>query len=315
MTETVSARDGETPALSPLAAGQPLLQARTPHGSTLPATVAFVGAGRAAGALAVAVSAAGHPVVAIASRDPRRAADLAGRVAARPVASALSAVRAADLTFLTVPDGAVASVAAAVAASGTILRGRGVVHCSAGLGVDALAALRLTGAAVGSLHPLQALTGAESAPLLRGALMAVDADPTLLAPLRALAVELGGRPVELPAGARTLYHAAAVLTGSAPLVLLEAATELMVDAGLDRGTAEQGLLTLMEGAVVNARRLGPRQALTGPVVRGDSATVAAHLAALADHPDADQLYRAITRAALHLTSPMPPVTPEDMPCP
>jgi predicted short-subunit dehydrogenase-like oxidoreductase (DUF2520 family) len=314
VTETVTAPRGETTAPTAIPVGWP-------------ATIAIVGAGRAGGALAAALAVAGRPVVAIASRDPGRAGVLAARVGARPAPTALAAIRAADLTFLTVPDAALIAVAASVAATGAALRGHGVAHCSATLDLDALAALRVTGAAVGSLHPLQALAGVESAPLLRGALMAIDADPALRSPLRRIVLDLGGRPIELRRGSRAPYHAAAVLAGNAPLALLAAAAELLVAAGLEPATAEEGLISLMEGALANARRVGPRAALTGPVVRGDTATIASHLAALGERPDTEALYRALTQAILHLAGeegreeiadlldrPDPPPTTEDPTC-
>jgi hypothetical protein len=133
--------------------------------------------------------------------------------------------------------------------------------------------------------------------------MAIEADPSLRAPLRRLAADLGGRPIELLPGKRALYHAAAVLAGNAPLALLSVASELLVAAGLEPDIAEQGLLALLEGALANARRVGPRAALTGPVVRGDTATVARHLEALHEHPDADALYRALTREIVRLAGP------------
>ena len=299
MTETVSRRGGELPPPTPERVW-PDLETPSPGAGNPPAALAFVGAGRAAGALAMASVTAGYQVVAVASRDPAHAADLAGRVGARAVPSALTAMRTAEITFLTVPDSAVSAVAASVAASGATLHGRGVVHCSASLGVDTVAALRVTAAAVGSLHPLQALAGTGSAPLLRGSLMAIDADLALRTPLRRLVLDLGGLPVALPAGARALYHAAAVLAGNAPLALLATATELLEAAGLDPMTAEEGLLALMEGAIANARQAGPRAALTGPVARGDVATVAAHLAALAGRPDVEALYRAVAREIVRL---------------
>ena len=299
MTETVSARGGELPPLTPERAW-PDLETPSPGAGNPPAALAFVGAGRAAGALAMASVTAGYQVVAVASRDPAHAADLAGRVGARAVPSALTAMRTAEITFLTVPDSAVSAVAASVAASGATLHGRGVVHCSASLGVDTVAALRVTAAVVGSLHPLQALAGTGSAPLLRGSLMAIDADLALRTPLRRLVLDLGGLPVALPAGARALYHAAAVLAGNATLALLATATELLEAAGLDPMTAEEGLLALMEGAIANVRQAGPRAALTGPVARGDVATVAAHLAALAGRPDVEALYRAVAREIVRL---------------
>jgi len=287
VTETVTVRDGETAAPSPSA-------------GAWPATIAVVGAGRAGGALAAALTAAGRSVVAIASRDADGAAALAARVGARPAPTALAAIRAADLTLLTVSDAAIAGVAAAVAATGADLTGRAVVHCSASLGIEELAALRPTGAGLGCLHPFQALAGAGSAPLLQGAVMAIEADPALEAPLRHLAADLGGRPVALLPGTRALYHAAAVLAGNAPLALLSVAGELLVAAGLEQAAAEEALIGLMEGALTNARRDGPRAALTGPVVRGDTATVALHLAALEGRPETDALYRALAQAILHL---------------
>ncbi|MGO8687451.1 MAG: Rossmann-like and DUF2520 domain-containing protein [Candidatus Dormibacteria bacterium] len=262
--------------------------------------LAFVGAGRAGGALAAALAAVGYPVVAISGRDPERASALAERVGARPAPTALAAIRSADLTFLTVPDAAVTPVAAGVAASGAALRGRGVVHCSASLGIEELAALRLGGATIGCLHPLQALAGVGSAPLLRGALMLIDADASLEAPLHRIARDLGGHAVALAPGSRPLYHSAAVLAGNAPLALLHAATALLVASGLEPRTAGRGLLRLMEGALANARRAGPEQALTGPAARGDAVTVARHLAVLREHPDADVLYRAVSREIVRL---------------
>lgn len=271
-----------------------------PTGRGARPTVAFVGAGRAGGALATALHDAGYAITAVHSRTPEHAAALAGRVGATVVPTAVAAMRAADLTFITVPDSQVTRIAATVAATGMALPGRGAVHCSASLGLEATAALRITTAGVGAFHPLQALTGAASAPLLRGSGAAIEADPSVRPRLERIAQDLGMTPLPLPAGARRLYHAAAVLTGNAPLALLATAADLLAAAGMERSTAERALASLMAGAAANAARDGARAALTGPVVRGDSATVAGHLAALRGHPEAEALYRSLTAETLRL---------------
>lgn len=299
MTETVRGHAGPTaptPMDAPRAAG---VVADANRAGAAP-TIAIVGAGRAGSALAVALAAAGHTVAAISSRDRGAAESLAARVGARPVPSALAAIRAAGFTLLTVPDAAITPVAASVAGSGASLHGRGVVHCCGSLGVEALAALRVTGAAVGCLHPLQALTGVASAPLVRETLMAIDGDTALRGTLERIVRSLGGHPVVLRPGSRALYHAAAVLAGNAPLALLATAAELLAATGMEPGTAEEGLISLMHGALANAGRVGPRAALTGPVARGDTATVAASLAALEDRPEVAELYRVLARATLRL---------------
>jgi predicted short-subunit dehydrogenase-like oxidoreductase (DUF2520 family) len=263
-------------------------------------SISVVGAGRAGAAMATALRGAGYTISVVCSRHRAHAEELARRLGAGVAPTPLAAARAADITILAVPDPAIVAIAASLAASGAALPGRGVVHLSANRGLEVLAALRSTAAAVGCLHPLQALAGKASASLLRGSLMAIEADARLVPAIGAMVDDLGGRAVILPAGARGLYHAAAVLAGNAPLALLAVASRLLVEAGVDPGDAEVGLASLMRGALANAARFGARAALTGPVARGDAATVALHLRALDGRPETQALYRSLARATVTL---------------
>jgi predicted short-subunit dehydrogenase-like oxidoreductase (DUF2520 family) len=266
-------------------------------------TLAFIGAGRAGSALATALAAAGHSIVAVHSRTPAHAARLAAATGARVVPTAVQAVRCADITFATVPDAEIARVAATIAATGVALPGRSLVHCSATHGSEVLAAVRLTTAAVGAFHPLQALAGPQSAALLRGTSFAIEAPQPLLTQLTALVADLGGYVIDLPHGGRALYHAAAVLAGNAPLALLARATSLLEEAGVGRADAHRALAALLSGAASNAAAAGAGSALTGPVVRGDAATVARHLDVLAADPNTRELYRRLALEALALAGP------------
>jgi predicted short-subunit dehydrogenase-like oxidoreductase (DUF2520 family) len=266
-------------------------------------SLAIIGAGRAGSALAIAAHEAGYVVAAVASRRGEVARRLADTVGAEAVPTPLAAVASADLTLLAVPDGAITSVAAAIAASGLALHGRGVVHLGARFGPGVISSLRTTGAEVGVLHPLQALAGPDSASLLEGAFFRVDATGTLHARLLAFVAALGARPLEVDPAKAPLYHAAAVLAGNAPLALLAEATRLLEAAGVNRADAHEALAALLEGAARNARRGGPAAALTGPVARGDSDAINAHLEALAAYPEARDLYLHLTRAMESLVAP------------
>jgi predicted short-subunit dehydrogenase-like oxidoreductase (DUF2520 family) len=253
-------------------------------------TLSVVGAGRAGTALAVAAAARGWTVRAVSSRDPERARALADAVGARVARVPAEATRAASLTLLTVPDAQLSRVAATIAAAGLALPGRVVAHCSAGRGPEVLGAVRQSGAACGVLHPLQALAGRQSADLLEGSTFNIAGDNGALELLRQFVGDLGGAILEVPAASRALYHAAAVLAGNAPLALLERATSLLIEAGIPHDAAHAALAALLEGAARNARKAGPRRALTGPIARNDADTVRRHLDALADDPDARDLY-------------------------
>jgi predicted short-subunit dehydrogenase-like oxidoreductase (DUF2520 family) len=267
--------------------------------STLPA-LSFVGAGRTGRVLALAARRAGYPVAAVASRTPAHAAQLAHAVGATPVATPIRAARAADLTFLTVPDAAVTRVAATIAASGMALGGRGVVHCSGAHSAAAIGALRQVAAQVGAVHPLQALTPDSDPAVLRGTHVSIEADPGLRATVTTLVEAIGGIPFDAPRGDRALYHAAAVLAGNAPLGLVARAAGLLQAAGLEPAMATEALATLLEGAARNVRRLGPQAALTGPVVRNDADTVARHLHALRADGATRRLYTLLARDTLEL---------------
>jgi predicted short-subunit dehydrogenase-like oxidoreductase (DUF2520 family) len=271
---------------------------QSPTSGHLP-TLSFIGAGRAGAALARAAHSAGFAIAAVSSRDQSAAERLALDVGARAERSPAAATRAADLTFFAVPDNAITPLAATIAASGASLGRRAAVHLSARLGPEALAALRLTGADVAVLHPLQALAGPESAALLRGSYFRIEASGRTRDQLMSLVTALGGHELVIPSDQRALYHAAAVLAGNAPLALLARATSLLEQAGVDTKTAHAALATLLAGAASNAKRRGPARALTGPIVRGDSDAVAAHLQALAPYPEVRDLY---ARLALEMAS-------------
>ncbi|HLH23877.1 MAG TPA: Rossmann-like and DUF2520 domain-containing protein [Chloroflexota bacterium] len=273
--------------------------------------IGIVGAGRAGGALARALAAAGWPVVAVASRTPAHAERLA---AALPQAAALpsaqAVVDAADLAFLTVPDAAIGPVAASVAWR----PGQAVAHTSGVDTLESLAPARQAGALVGSLHPLQTFGPAPAADPLApfaGITCALEADATLLPRLEAIVAALGARPVRLPAGAKPLYHAAAVVASNYLVTLLHLAAELWGAFGVDESTAIDALRPLVWGAVDNVAAHGPGQALTGPIARGDAATVEQHLAAIARaRPEALDAYRTLARATLALARTEGSLTPE-----
>ena len=259
-------------------------------------SLAIIGAGRAGSALAIAAHEAGYRVAAVASRRGEIARNLADTVGASTAATPLEAVASADITILAVPDGAITTVAAAIASSGAALHGRGVVHLGARFGPGVIASLRIMGAEIGVLHPLQALAGPASASLLSGAYFRVDAHGALRERLLGFIAGLGAHPLEIDPAQAPLYHAAAVLAGNAPLALLAESTRLLEAAGVSRAIAHEALAALLEGAARNARRAGAAAALTGPVARGDTDAITAHLEALAPYPEARDLYLHLTRA-------------------
>ena len=259
--------------------------------------IGFVGAGRVGCALGVAFSAAGWPVVAVSSRDPVRRQRFVSLVpGARPVASPSAITEDVDLIFVTVPDDALADVAAQL----RLYAGQAAVHTSGALGSDVLEPARAAGTAIGSFHPLVAFADQEAASsALPGATVALEGDDELLGLLGQLASDIGAQPVRLPPSGKQAYHAAAVLAAGGFVGLLDGIAEVARGAGLDEAGALAIYAPLIRGSLANAERVGIEAALTGPFVRGDEGTIRAHLGALSRlAPGALDLYRAVARREL-----------------
>jgi predicted short-subunit dehydrogenase-like oxidoreductase (DUF2520 family) len=206
--------------------------------------------------------------------------------------------RAAGLVLIATPDDAIGGVAAELARSGAIGPSQTVLHLSGLLDRLALHALADSGAALGSFHPLQSVADPETArERLAGAYAGLEGDERALEAGAWLAATLGMRAVRLPPGGKPSYHAGAVLASNYLVVLASLAERLARAAGVPPADAARLYLPLMHGTVANLA-LGPVDALTGPVRRGDEATVRSHLAVL--NSSERRLYRVLGLEALRL---------------
>jgi len=255
-------------------------------------TLGFVGSGRAARSLARSLARRGHRLVIARRGDSaeRLSADLGAELAA-----AEEVLASADLTILAVPDGKVARLAEGLAVDAAAGKQRVVLHLAGSLGLEALRPLAQAGYATAAMHPLQVLSGWRIPP---GTTFAVEADAAARPLVARLVADLNGVEIELPAGARVAYHAAAVIAANLGMTLLAEAVDLLDQLGIDRGEALQGLSGLVRGGLEASLDSGLPAALTGPVTRGDVGTVAAHLEALAGDPELQAAYRAVSGLAL-----------------
>jgi predicted short-subunit dehydrogenase-like oxidoreductase (DUF2520 family) len=138
------------------------------------------------------------------------------------------------------------------------------------------------------VHPLQTFTRARGADQIDGAWAAVTAET---ADARragwSLAAWLGLQAFDLPDDRRAIYHAGASIASNFLVTIHRAAVRAVAAAG----APPEALLPLMRRTIDNAFDL------TGPIARGDRATVEAHIAAIRrDLPDLEAFYRVLAEA-------------------
>ncbi len=254
--------------------------------------IGIVGAGAVGTALGVALQRAGWQVGAVASRDAGRRERFRGLVpGVRAFPEAPAILDECHLAILAVPDDALAEVAAGL----HLYSGQAIVHTSGLHDATILAPALAAGTSAGSFHPLVAFADLERAlAALPGATVAIEGDAGLLDLLAEMATSLGAVPVRLAPGSKAAYHAAAVLAAGGLTALLDVVAAVAEAAGLDEAGAVAVYGPLAAQALANVRAMGPGPALTGPAVRGDAGTVAAHLAAVAAAgEEALAVYRAL----------------------
>jgi len=253
---------------------------------------AIIGAGKVGDALATSLYQCGYKLTGVASRNLASAEMLAERYAAQGSVNPVEVAQKAEVVFITTSDRYIGDVVGQIAHNGGWYKGQYVYHASGALSADILAAAKRQGAFIGALHPLQSFAGMKNkADCLSGVYFAVDGDHAAVNLAKTMVRDMGGYSFLVQPDQRVLYHAAACIASNYLVVLVHNAVSLLQQLGLSAEDATTALLPLLQGTVDNLVSKGPK-ALTGPIVRGDANTVAAHLQALARLDDnSEKLYR------------------------
>ena len=256
--------------------------------------VGVVGVGRVGSALGAALARAGHEIVAasgVSAESRRRAERLLPGV---PILPADETVASADFVLLAVPDDVLRGLVTGLAGTDAWRPGQLAAHTSGAQGIGVLDAAAARGVLPLALHPVMTFAGRpEDVDRLAGATWGVTAPDELRPVAESLVLEMGGEPVWVPEPARPLYHASLTVASNHLVTLVNDALGLLSGAGV----AEPARLVapLLSASLDNVLRLGDA-ALTGPVARGDVATVATHVDTLSrSAPDVLPAYLAMAR--------------------
>lgn len=228
-----------------------------------------------------------------------------------PTTSNVQAAARARLVLLATPDREIVPVARELARSRLTWSGRIVFHTSGAISSAALEPLKRRGALVASVHPLASIAAPRRDVDLRGTPFAIEGDPGAVRPLRRLVVEIGGAPVTIPRQAKALYHLIACMLSNDLVAFLAGGFEAARGLGLGTRQAARLYMPLIRGTVENVARLGPVRALTGPVSRGDIATLRLHGEALRTLPaEMRRVHRALAQRSVGVALEARTITPE-----
>lgn len=263
----------------------------------------IIGCGRAAGSLARLWRDAGTVRIAgIVNRSESSSRAAVRHVGAGRAAPDVEALEPADFWLIGTNDDQVENVAGRLSAMHSRLEGAVVFHLAGRFGLDVLAPLADSGAHLAALHPVRSLSGSKlSLQQFSGtACVAEGVDPALEA-LQPLVTSIGGKWLPVASIDRGLYHASVSIVSNITKAVAWKAQKWQRRAGLPEDTAQAVTHQLLHSTMEDLFRAGARQSITGPVVRGDTSTIAAHIEAIESaHPEDVEIYRVLARTVLEL---------------
>ena len=228
-----------------------------------------------------------------------QAVDFIGSGTAATMETALPA----DLWLIATPDNQIEAAYKDLLASGALHGGAVVFHCCGSTSSSVLASEQ-DNINVASVHPIHSFANPQqSLETFAGSHCAIEGQADAVALLQPLFKSIGAQPFAIDSQHKALYHGATVMACNYLVTLLDTSQQMLNAAGVDNSNGNI-LHSLIRQTLDNYLSTDATAALTGPIARGDSATVASHLQAFNAYGQADlwqQVYRALGNATLPIS--------------
>ena len=199
----------------------------------------------------------------------------------RAFRSAAEVATASDIVLITTRDDQIAGVCDSLCRQQVIDAHHLVGHMSGAHASLILAQAADRGAAIFSLHPLQAFADENKAlAALPNTYFSLEGTDDRLNSLQPLLEKAAIRFFRIAPQHKSLYHMAACILSNYLVTLMDFGLQTLEQSGIPPQEGFQAMLPLIQGTIANIGQMGPDRALTGPIARGDAGTIRQHLQAL-----------------------------------
>jgi predicted short-subunit dehydrogenase-like oxidoreductase (DUF2520 family) len=246
--------------------------------------IGFIGAGKVATAFGRHLHARGIPISGYFDRHDDKVAHASQITSSHAWRSAAEAADGSDILLITTRDDQIAGVCQSLCRGQHIGSQHLMGHMSGVHTSLILSAAARQGAAIFSLHPLQAFADEEKALAdLPHTYFSLEGRDERLSAIETLLKRSGNRYFCIDPMHKPLYHLAACILSNYLVTLMADGMTALEQSGINPQEGFQAMRPLIEGTLANIAQTGPARALTGPIARGDAGTIAAHLTALDHH--------------------------------
>jgi predicted short-subunit dehydrogenase-like oxidoreductase (DUF2520 family) len=256
--------------------------------------IGFIGAGKVATAFGRYLHGHGIPISGYFDRHADKTARASQATQSLPQPNAASVAAHSDIVLITTRDDQIAGVCEDLCRLKSVEARHLIGHMSGAHSSRMLTDASLQGAAVFSLHPLQAFADEDQALAdLPNTYFSLEGEAERLQPVRDMLSKTGNRYFGISPEHKDLYHLSACILSNYLVTLMDSGLTALEKSGIDPREGFKAMRPLIEGTLSNIARMAPAKALTGPIARGDAGTVEQHLQALKSSGlnDIESLYR------------------------
>jgi len=198
----------------------------------------------------------------------------------------IKGVGKSDVIFICTPDDTIYKVAEEIALSdeksGNLINGKIFIHFSGAKPLKVLDPVKQKGGRIASIHPVKSFASvSQSVKTIKktyyGVTFPENCPDELHRFIKNFIDVFKGKIIEVPDSKKTVYHAAACVASNYLVSLIDYAIRINEKIGIKPEDSLAGLTGLIEGTVLNIKKLGTKNALTGPIARGDTGTVKEHM--------------------------------------
>jgi predicted short-subunit dehydrogenase-like oxidoreductase (DUF2520 family) len=265
--------------------------------------IGFIGAGKVATAFGHYLHDHGVAISGYYDRHDEKVARASHATQSQPYPNAASVAAGSDILLITTRDDQIAGVCEDLCRQKSVHGHHLIGHMSGAHSSRILAEAGRLGAAVFSLHPLQAFADEDKALAeLPNTYFSLEGESERLQPIKQMLALIGNRYFSISPEHKNLYHLSACILSNYLVTLMDSGLAALGKSGIDPREGFQAMRPLIEGTLSNIARMGPAKALTGPIARGDAGTVEQHLKALKNSGliDIESLYRQLGLQTLKL---------------
>ena len=267
--------------------------------------IGFIGTGKVATAFGRYLHSHGLTISGYFDRHDEKVRRAAQATQSRPFHNAAAVADASRIILITTRDDQIAGVCDRLCHGGHITAKHWVGHMSGAHSSRVLSSASRRGAAVFSLHPLQAFADEEKAlAQLPETYFSLEGEDPRLERIKELLTRIGNPYFCISPEHKSLYHLSACILSNYLVTLMHSGLTALAHSGIDPRQGFRAMRPLIDGTLSNIADLGTARALTGPIARGDGGTIAQHLQALEKSGlgDIESLYRLLGLQTLELAA-------------